>query len=672
MKRNNIKLLPVKGLNGKSFFVPNYQRGYCWTEKQVCDLLDDVMEFMKKTNRENHEIYCLQPLVVKKRYNNKEYHQSIKKFKEVASLEEAEDILHSIPIQWEVIDGQQRLTTIHIILSVLQEKIKECTDISYELTYETREKTSPGTKIFLENIATCQDRANDNADYFHMYKAYETIQEWFNKKTANDTIADFAKTFIEKVHFIWYETDEPNPINVFTRLNIGKIALTDAELVKALFLNRNNFICPNTPSTYENIIKQQQEIAAQWDKIEFALQNDEFWLFIHDNSYHNPTRIDYILELLRENDNFKIDEKFDTADHRIFRYFQEGFKKQFSSFLVEKTQMEKDNWLQTTWHEVESIFQIFQEWYNDLELYHYIGFLIATTNSISMKTLLNYWHDCTSKEKFIEMLKSQIKKTINAYKDLNKQYEVDDNHTPKTRCKSLLLLHNIQTVINQNQHLTENEEYKLPIFYKFPFHLYKKENWDIEHIHSSTPNNIDETETQCEFLLNCYLACDDNTIKSDIQEFISNPQEKKYLFDKILHEFKKKNLIEDDNDDNLWDEKLKNQICNFVLLDASTNRSYGNAIFPAKRRIIIGKDMGKYIPIPKLRKKEGKFSIEIETKEIPAQSAFVPPCTKQVFLKYYSPVSSHPTTYSVDDAEAYRKNIAETLKQFDVTIEKEI
>ena len=122
----------------------------------------------------------------------------------------------------------------------------------------------------------------------------------------------------------------------------------------------------------------------------------------------------------------------------------------------------------------------------------------------------------------------------------------------------------------------------------------------------------------------------------------------------------------------LEEEKLKNQICNFVLLDASTNRSYGNAIFPAKRRIIIGKDMGKYIPIPKLRKKEGKFSIEIETKEIPAQSAFVPPCTKQVFLKYYSPVSSHPTTYSVDDAEAYRKNIAETLKQFDVTIEKEI
>ena len=260
MKRNNIKLLPVKGLNGKSFFVPNYQRGYCWTEKQVCDLLDDVAEFMKKANRGNHEIYCLQPLVVKKRYNNKEYHQSIKKLKEVASLEEAEDILHSISVQWEVIDGQQRLTTIHIILSVLQEKIKECTDISYELTYETREKTSPGTKIFLENIATCQDRANDNADYFHMYKAYETIQEWFNKKTANDTIADFAKTFIEKVHFIWYETDESNPINVFTRLNIGKIALTDAELVKALFLNRNNFICPNTPSMYENIIKQQQEI----------------------------------------------------------------------------------------------------------------------------------------------------------------------------------------------------------------------------------------------------------------------------------------------------------------------------------------------------------------------------------------------------------------------------
>ena len=60
-------------------------------------------------------------------------------------------------------------------------------------------------------------------------------------KLVNELPSNFSDVLLHKVKFIWYETDDPKPINVFTRLNIGRIPLTPAELIKALLLNRHNF-----------------------------------------------------------------------------------------------------------------------------------------------------------------------------------------------------------------------------------------------------------------------------------------------------------------------------------------------------------------------------------------------------------------------------------------------
>ena len=92
MNNNSIALKPINSLKGKKFFVPSCQRGYRWTERQVVDLLNDIWEFSRE--RDKDEIYCLQPVIVK--------HHGDK---------------------WELIDGQQRLTTIYILLSYLKKKV---------------------------------------------------------------------------------------------------------------------------------------------------------------------------------------------------------------------------------------------------------------------------------------------------------------------------------------------------------------------------------------------------------------------------------------------------------------------------------------------------------------------------------------------------------------------
>ena len=87
MTENNIQLEErlVGEIKGE-FSVPSYQRGYRWDDSQVNQLLNDIIENGNKT-------YCLQPLVVRKK---------------------AEGV-------FELIDGQQRLTTIYILLKYIKD-----------------------------------------------------------------------------------------------------------------------------------------------------------------------------------------------------------------------------------------------------------------------------------------------------------------------------------------------------------------------------------------------------------------------------------------------------------------------------------------------------------------------------------------------------------------------
>jgi hypothetical protein len=107
----------------------------------------------------------------------------------------------------------------------------------------------------------------------------------------------------------------------------------------------------------------------------------------------------------------------------------------------------------------------------------------------------------------------------------------------------------------------------------------------------------------------------------------------------------------------LSDEE-KNKVWNFVLLDAGTNRGYGNAIFPAKRRTIIGKDQGKDIIV------KDDLSVSEEVGAI----AFVPPVTKNVFMKYYNATVDDLRAWTRVDAEVYKNNIYSMLKEFCVVL----
>ena len=625
MADNNIELKSVKELLGMKFFIPSYQRGYRWTEQQVKDLLNDIWDF-SKTKKQETEFYCLQPLVVKRKEED-----ILGRIKEAKTIEEVEALLRG---SWEVIDGQQRLTTIFIILSELKgENI-------YYLQYETRKESDD----YLQNIS--EDKKDNNVDFFHFYLAKHTVSSWFGND--KEKRSKFKDVLLKSVKFIWYESVDEDPIKVFTRLNIGKISLTNAELIKALFLNRSNF----GEKESEQLKLRQQEIASEWDNIEYTLQNDEFWLFLHEKGYDRPTRIDFIFDLICDQNTLNLNDilykSIGNDVYKTFRYFYEYYKQKEEIYESGQNDKQKTK-IEICWNKVKDYFQTFKEWFDDLELYHYIGYLVEYKHSIS--ALVSEWHRSTDKDSFVNYLKAVIKEEITKCPNLDFQYKEDGSD--KKKCKSILLFQNIQTVVNQNKNNLNEEEYKLGIFYKYPFHLYKLENWDVEHINSNTTNDEEDANTQKEWLLNVYLSVDDK-IQQKIQSYFveSDEEEKKKLFDEI-----RKTIPQNEE----WTLEEKNRIWNYTLLDSSTNRSYGNAIFPGKRRVIIGKDKGVSIAIPKISK-DGKLQLGEEQK---AKSSFVPPCTKQVFMKYYSATMSDANYWTKVDAEGYLKNMEDCIKKLE-------
>ncbi len=428
----------IGDLKDYRFYVPSYQRGYRWTEYEVTAFLDDINEF----SSEGGKRYCIQPLIVKRRTDG----------------------------SFEVVDGQQRLTTIYIFMKIAEEKTEY---LPFDLEYKTR----PNSQIFLSDLSAQGNIDNSNIDYYHITTARKTINDWLNKqKNRYIAINKIFEKLVESVFFIWYEIPKSdNPITVFTKVNLGKIPLTNAELIKALLLNKDNFT--------EDTEKRQIEISLAWDRIEHGLRDDSFWYFLNEKE-QSGTRIDFLFELLADELNQVLSPLL-SKEQNYFPFLV--FAAQFGSAK------DKEAFVRGVWREVEKIYSEFCEWYSDLNKYHIIGFLIAS--GVKIKEIFGITRD-KRKSAVIQELLDKAKKVVGKYDLQTVFYENKQNVRLKIR--RLLLLFNIATLVCKSEKQ-----------YRFPFNIYKLGRWDIEHIHATA----DETDDADDSLWNLTLL-DQSTNRS--------------------------------------------------------------------------------------------------------------------------------------------------------------
>lgn len=542
------------------FVIKSYQRGYRWEESQVLALLNDIYG-----NGSNP--YCLQPIVVRR-------------------LED-EDI-------FELIDGQQRLTTLLILLKYIQKEYKPRVNIQYTLSYETREKTAE----FLDNITA--EGADKNIDFFYIRKAYLTIDNWFKalaeKKNEDIVAADKIFDYLyNNVKVIWYEVNaDVDPVALFARLNIGKIALTNAELVKALFLM-------NAGEASQNHQKQI-EMSMQWDEIEHSLheKSDEFWFFLtRTNPIKYPTRIELLFDFLSGK------RKEEKEAFYTFFYFE---------------QLIREDGIEKVWLMIRNAYLQLKEWYTESLYYHKIGYLIAS-GFHEMPDILLIAKDKRKKD-FMAVLDQSIADSIRtdkAYKDLS--YDKDYAMISK-----LLLLFNVESLIRSQS--TQ----------RFPFSQYNTSEWSLEHIHAqqseglrTTENRIDWLKNHIEYVKKSSKGFDKEGLISRMQEAIDKNLVTQAEFESMAADAFAA-LSEDD------DTRYVDLISNMALLSREINSKLNNSVFAVKRDAII-----------KLDKK----------------GAFIPYCTKMVFLKYYTSSTTTQFEYwSSIDRDAYTAAMEEILRPY--------
>jgi hypothetical protein len=601
----------INELEGFNFFVDSYQRGYKWTAQQVLDLLEDINDFKTEDG-----IYPLQPVVTKRL---------------PPEVTKARDYYEPGTEVYELIDGQQRMTTIFIILSLSKQY-----NGFFSIEYATRK----GSSAFLNSISAIasldikqpfllgldvlEGKINagwqsyisrrpheDNPDNYHFYVAWQIISLWFLDRTPTDTQAFYQK-LLEFTQVIWYEINSTEVSEqVFMTINSGKVALTSAELIKALFL----LSCKDDSNKEINDLRQA-EIAHEWDRIETSLHNDEFWYFISNknDTSDQGTRIDLLFDLKKVRKNNK-------DPFYSYRKYDQDWKKGTP----------------LNWEEIKELYEKLLEWFENRDLFHLIGFIIYTRFS-DIASILAISEN-KPKDTFVNELMNIIRVKLNSEIDGKKNYDLEEINYIQSpgEAKVILLLFNIESYLRSDSN------------FRFPFDRLKKQSWSLEHIH---PQNPKDFTTNHELSI---WAKDSINLLNDVidAEPTGNIEQLKEKL-KTLASLDNDSAISSLNmsDANALEEELSqfiepHSLSNLALLDRITNSALGNRPFLTKRVKILEIDLNGWV--------------DVNGKE---EKAFIPLGTKNVFLKYYTKDVDQMSFWGFRDRTDYIDIINQLLEKY--------
>lgn len=538
------------------FRICAYQRGYRWGRHEVHQLLEDIWE-SKGTP------YRLQPIVVRAIGQN----------------------------EWELIDGQQRLTTLYLIYLFMQRSGLKKFGPRYSIVYDTRNKSAE----FLKAPDSAQ--AEENIDFHYLYAAYAEIEAWFGPdEHKQQERAD--KLFIwlkDAVEVIWYETGaEEDPIALFARLNVGRIPLTDAELVKAHLL---------TQVQAKDRADRAYSVAAQWDGIERDLHRPDIWAFISNRQGDDyPTRISLLLDTL--------------ADQQQLPHVQHGQHQTFEKLKDAITRDPMD-----FWNAAVELHARVLGWFEDHHLYHRIGFLVASGDSFGEILTL-------ARGKLVSEFTRALVVRIGEWLDLSRNALAElsyEGGAGRNKCQQALLLMNVETIRRRD---ISGE--------RFPFSTHHGDDWSLEHIHAQSSDVLRHEEEWHSWLALHRRVLTDLPISDELMK----------QRDGLLAELKAvsrpvTNLVFQRLSVAVMDlltatepavgaANMANDmhgIANLALLQSGKNSVLSNSAFEAKRQALLKMDKaGDYIPV----------------------------CTRQVFLKYFGDHSARkPYFWSRQDREAY-------------------
>ena len=522
---------------GCSFYnIPEYQRGYKWTAANVIQLLEDLKNFKKS---DNDQFYCIQNITITKQKHKDSWCMN-------------------------VIDGQQRLTTLFILLSYLQRNMKDkiISPSANILKYSIRESSD---KFLCDSILSGNiwDNAIDtNAahtkDQFYIMAVADAIQDWFRKNKLE------TKTILDDLVIIVNEVRPGDEETVFASLNGGKVDLDGADLVRAILITRA------AKQKYPSIISREQLHQIANDDIDLNIN-----VSVSSRGKINEFRVKLGVELDEMNRWWaqnKVKDYFEQllpnkiSKNKTFKYsqypidllyyaFYEAYRTKLTNLNegesldlrvfengIDLNGQSGDDHLEF-YTAVREFHLTMMEWYNHDEIYNLIGYLMYNFkgSKISFELLWNLWQESESKDDFIFGLKELIKEQI-ALPFYNNDTK-DEENTLKNA------LNELRSSILNLQYDWYNNDFTLkflPLVDILPIEKVVKNQTKVIFSRITDPK---------------YFRCN-----GEDKEHVRS---QKRIIDESLSENQKASMIEEN-------KVGLNSIGNIVLLVLGVNRSYGN------------------------------------------------------------------------------------------------
>lgn len=527
--------------NDKKYYnIPLYQRGYKWEPASIKKLLQDIYDFQEQDGK----FYCLQNITI---IPQKDY--------------------------FNVVDGQQRLTTLTLMLSYLGAyKLVEGKILfpPNSIRSETNEFIKTFITIGLPKIDDTKwfdfiskNTKYDHQDIYYLYQGFQAMSEWFgNHPGAKDNVRQKlrhdVKFIVNKI-----ETSESEE-KIFINLNSKRVPLDGADLLRAMIITRVAHEVNSVENNIKGIVRineRRLKTGAELDLI------NQWW------------GKDKVKEYYRRFVSIKSDETvngtklFNDDQYPINLLYLLFSEKSGCRMLALEDYERKSNEMLHFYTELLEFHHTMQDWFQDKKIYHYLGFLFShmQPSAFGFKTAWDMWQRSVTRDSFKDELKTMIRGSIAENNKLPDFTDISQNWYEKNKDKL------IRTLILMDVTYALREDHQ-----NMPIKAFTRNEQDIEHIFPQNPAEIEQKKEYIEFLNTYVVAKDDDLF--DLTSFDTNLEDEEY-----------KNSVEAFI--TLHTGAIKTHaIGNLVLLAAKLNRSIKNKPYAQKRsRVVRYYHDGNYI-----------------------------------------------------------------------------
>lgn len=571
------------------FRVPVYQRGYRWGAGRAGRLMDDLDGVALARERgERDAALFLQTVTVRR----------------PADAD-----------AWELVDGQQRLTTLWLIRACLGRRPE------FSLEYDTR----PGTAAFLEALLPQEGcgpeppppaAAAENADFQHILRARDAILARLDDSARRDRLIRLldGEGGEDAILILWREAGPgERGADLFARLNAGRIPLTDAELLRASLLSL-------PPDAGDAGAPDAAEIARDWDSMEADLRDPAFRGFLGESpAARHPTGMDFLLAI--------------TAPPRDLPPEEEDDPHALLDDFVARARRLGDGpaGLLAAWDGLRRDHRLLRRWFRDRDDYHLLGWLVAAGAATPHDLLEDARTPGRSRADFEAGIRRRIRAALGNLSRERAAALRHRDHAPLL--ERILLLFNVESMRRSPNPLDRH-----------PFHLHACRRWSLEHIRARNADNVPERRRGEWIDLHAAVLRggvgpepgpdhdpDHGGSRGGAADLLAALEDARARLDAgILPAEDFADLAGDvlaffrggdpesgaaDRAADRADEAADDGPGNLALLDARHNSALGDALFAVKRARL---------------------------RELVRAGGYVPPCTRLAFERFYSPPEADP------------------------------